>query len=90
MLMLVDSGSSTSFISQAMVDKLKLATEPCSPVSVKVANGEVLRSDRRVKDIRWWIGGHTFVSTMRVLEIGVYDAILGFDWLRAHSPMECD
>ena len=27
---------------------------------------------------------------MRVLDIGVYDSILGFDWLRAHSPMNCD
>jgi hypothetical protein len=52
-LMLVNSSSSTSFISQVMVDKLKLATEPCSPVSV---NGEVLRSDKRVKNIRWWTG----------------------------------
>jgi hypothetical protein len=27
---------------------------------------------------------------MRVLDIGVYDSILGFDWLRAHSPMNYD
>jgi hypothetical protein len=24
------------------------------------------------------------------VDIGVYDSILGFDWLRAHSPMNCD
>jgi hypothetical protein len=26
---------------------------------------------------------------MRVLDIGVYDAILGYDWLKSHSPMIC-
>lgn len=37
-----------------------------------------------------WYGGHTYHHTMRVLDLGAYDAILGFDWLRLHSPMECD
>jgi len=27
---------------------------------------------------------------MIVLDMHPYDAILGFDWLRAHSPMTCD
>jgi hypothetical protein len=26
---------------------------------------------------------------MMVLDFGVYDAILGYDWLKAHSPMNC-
>ena len=26
---------------------------------------------------------------MRVLELGAYDAILGYDWLQTHSPMHC-
>lgn len=27
---------------------------------------------------------------MRVLEFGTYVAILGYDWLKDHSPMQCD
>jgi hypothetical protein len=27
---------------------------------------------------------------MKVLDMGVYDAILGFDWIQAHSPMVCN
>jgi hypothetical protein len=27
---------------------------------------------------------------MRVLPISSFDAILGYDWLQNHSPMECD
>jgi hypothetical protein len=26
---------------------------------------------------------------VRVLDMGAYDAILGFDWLKLHSPMQC-
>ena len=27
---------------------------------------------------------------MRVLDLEAYDAILGYDWLKGHSPMQCD
>jgi hypothetical protein len=26
---------------------------------------------------------------MSVLDMGAYDAILGYDWLSSHSPMVC-
>ena len=88
--MLVDSGSSTSFVSQRIVDKLTLQTEPASPVRVKVANGEFMLSSRRVAALEWWADGHTYISDMRVLDLEAYDAILGYDWLKGHSPMQCD
>jgi hypothetical protein len=90
LLMLVDSGSSTIFISKQMVEKLRLEVEECDLVKIKVASGDIMVSTRRVREVKWWTGGHTFVFPMRVLDIGVYDSILGFDWLRAHSPMNCD
>lgn len=31
-----------------------------------------------------------FFAQMRVLNLGPYDAILGFDWLTSHSPMHCN
>lgn len=90
MLVLVDSGSSASFINRVMVDRLGLVTSKCSPAIVKVANGETLRSDQMVHSLEWWADGHTFRTNMRVLELGAYDAILGYDWLKQHSPMHCD
>jgi hypothetical protein len=90
LLMLVDSRSSTNFIRKQMVEKLKLEVEECDLVKVKVASGDIMVSTQRVREVKWWTGGHTFVFPMRVLDIRVYDSILGFDWLRAHSPMNCD
>jgi hypothetical protein len=90
LLILVDSRSSASFISQTMVARVGLPTQKCSLATVKVANGEILKSDRVVKSMEWWANGHTYRNDTRVLELGAYDAILGYDWLRTHSPMQCD
>jgi hypothetical protein len=41
-------------------------------------------------DLSWWSHGATFKTPMRVLDLGGYDAILGMDWLKLHSPMTTD
>lgn len=90
MLILVDSGSSSSFVSSRFVERVGLKVVPCVSARVRVANGNILRSNTMVKAMEWWANGHTYVSNMRVLELGAYDAILGYDWLKGHSPMHCD
>lgn len=79
MLTLVDSGSSHSFASAAFVQKLGLKTVPAPPAQVKVG-GSLLLSNTLVPGLEWWIQGHTFKTDMRVIDLGIYDAILGFDW----------
>lgn len=88
-LLLVDSGSSATFVNSSFVDKAGLTAQKCRPVKVKVANGEEMISDSVVKGVDWLCGGHTFTTDMRVLDLGAYDAILGFDWLKSNSPMTC-
>jgi hypothetical protein len=34
--------------------------------------------------------GHVYRTTMRLLGLEAYDVILGYDWLKQHSPMNCD
>lgn len=79
MLILVDSGSSSSFVSSRFVERVGLKVVPCVSAQVRVANGNILRSNTMVKAMEWWANGHTYVSNMRVLELGAYDAILGYD-----------
>jgi hypothetical protein len=59
-----------------MVEGLGLPVSPCVLATVKVANGEKLRSDRIVRSLEWWEDGHTYKSDVRVLELEAYDAIL--------------
>lgn len=90
MLILVGSGSSTSFISRRMVERLGLPLTKCGLAIIKVANGELLRRDQMVQSLEWWANCHTYKSDVRVLELGAYNAILGYDWLKAHNPMHYD
>lgn len=78
MLILVDSGSSHSFVSTNFLNTVGIPAVPASPKNVKLANGGVMITDKRVPKLEWWANGHTLNSNMRVLELGAYDAILGY------------
>ena len=49
-LILLDSGSSCTFISEKSVDTLRLAVTKVPPVSVTVANGEKVSSDTHARE----------------------------------------
>jgi hypothetical protein len=44
----------------------------------------------KVENLQWYIQGHTLSSDMVVLDMGPYDAIIGYDWLKKNSPMQFD
>jgi len=90
MLVLLDLGSSHSFISSSFVAMANLPTIPVTTKTVKLANGQPLNAQAKVLNLPWYVQGHTLHSDMLVIDMGPYDAILGFDWLKLHSPMQCD
>jgi predicted aspartyl protease len=53
MLLLVDSGSSHTFVSSSFLAKLGIQAKPTSPRQVNVANGEVLVTDHYVPKMEW-------------------------------------
>lgn len=89
-LILVDSGSSHSFINEALCQKLQLSTVPHPSYDVKVANGALLTCASHVPHFRWLLQGQTFQFPVKVLALGGYDMVLGMDWLEQHSPIQCD
>ncbi|CAN6305637.1 unnamed protein product [Urochloa humidicola] len=89
MLLLLESGSSHSFVSTSFLATTGLIAVPMAPKKVQVANGQVLVSDHIVPQMEWLCQGYTMSSDMKVLDLGSYDAILGYDWLKLHSPMIC-
>jgi hypothetical protein len=90
MLMFVDSGSSSTFISEHMVKQLKLKVEECPSVQVKVASGHKMICNSMVRNVEWWAHDHFYYTDMRVLPLEDFDSILGYEWLMQHSPMACD
>lgn len=88
--MLVDSGSSASFVSQHLLPRLQGVQNMPKPVKVAVANGSELWCTKEVLGCSWYSQGHVFTTNFRLLPLGSYDVILGMDWLEYHSPMLID
>ena len=89
-LLLVDSGSSSTFINTQTAEKLQYQLHDTQEVQVTMANGNILKSNKQITGVTWWTQGHTFSTTARVLDIKCYDMVLGMDWLEHHSPMWID
>jgi hypothetical protein len=85
---LLDSGSTHTFISTAMAATCLNVQALYPPVRVKVANGQVLTCSQFIPSVEWSVQGFTFHSDLKVLPLPSYDMILGVDWLSSHSPMK--
>lgn len=85
---LVDSGSSHSFICSSVASKLQGVSSLQSPLSVKVANGQKLSCSTHIVNAAWYVDGFDFHTDLKVLQLSAYDMILGMDWLDVHSPMK--
>ena len=89
-LILLDSGSSTSFISQHLLSQLSVNPVQCHSLAVKVANGEMVLCSAQLPAAVWSIQQYQFTHDFKVLPITHYDIILGMDWLQLFSPMKVD
>jgi hypothetical protein len=87
-LILVDSGSSHSFISFSLAHKLLGISALSIPLRASVANGSQLVCASELQHIQWSVDSIQFTTTFKILPLYCYDIILGMDWLESHSPME--
>jgi hypothetical protein len=79
LLILVDSGSSHSFISSKIAAKLLGIQRLTAPISVQVANGEILQCAAYLPGAVWTVQDIRFSSDLRVLPLQHFDLILGMD-----------
>jgi hypothetical protein len=87
MLVLLDSGSSTSFISHRVASHLPNWTPLPASLRVQVANGSQLSCDHELTNVTWYLNEYAFSSNLKIIQLTHYDLILGMDWLSSHSPM---
>jgi hypothetical protein len=90
MLLLIDSGSTHTFVTKSFAERAGCEISPAPALPVKVANGELMVSREQVKGLNWWSQGNTFSTDMRLLDLGAYDAILGVNWLKQFGKMTID
>jgi hypothetical protein len=85
-LMLVDSGSSASFINEHLAASMQGITPLPKPCKVKVADGTQHHCSEYIPQCPWSVQEHQFTTDMKILALGSFDAILGMDWLERHNP----
>jgi hypothetical protein len=85
-LILVDSGSSTSFINQQLAAQLQGSQLLVKPCRVNVADGTQHKCTSFLPRCEWSSQGHQFYTDLKILPLGAFDVILGMDWLEQHNP----
>nr|ABA96448.2 retrotransposon protein, putative, unclassified, expressed [Oryza sativa Japonica Group]BAG99806.1 unnamed protein product [Oryza sativa Japonica Group] len=90
LLMLVDSGSTHSFIDKEVGLKLSGIQKLKQPLIVRIADGGTMSCTHEITNCKWWMQGYQFCNNFRMLPLGNYDIILGMDWLESISPMQVD
>lgn len=89
-IILVDSGSTNSFISESLASRWREWTALPMALQVRVANGQTLACTHQIETCPVWISGHAFKITLKVLPLQCYDMILVMDWLMQHNPKDVD
>jgi hypothetical protein len=90
MVILVDSGSSHSFVDLSLAQLLSGVSPTLRPVQVQVANGQIIKCDIELKQACWSIQNLNFVIGLKFLPLPYYGMILGIDWLEVHSTMKVE
>lgn len=89
-LILIDSGSTSSFITKSLAVDLPGIQSLDVSVSVKVAGGGRLTCSQFIPQRAWTTQQQEFRTDLKILQLGTYDMILGYDWLTHFSPMNVD
>jgi len=85
---LIDSGSSHSFIAKQIADNLSGVFPMASAIMFKWLIGGVMECTSHLPLAQWSVQGHHFVSDLKVLPLSTFDLIIGMDWLEEHSRMQ--
>ncbi|XP_019200240.1 PREDICTED: uncharacterized protein LOC109193863 [Ipomoea nil] len=87
-VILVDSGSTHSFLDPKLLTQLRMESEKAQVLSVTVANGEQLWCDAICRRLSWQMQGEMFMKDFRLLKLGGCNMVLGMDWIDQYAPIQ--
>ena len=90
LLILIDSGSSHSFLDESTTKELLCILQPTIPLYVMVANGHKMISRYKCQGFTWRMQGHEFSVELRILQLGGCEVVLGVDWMKTVNPLIFD
>ena len=89
-VILIDSGSTHNFIDATLVSHLHMNIDASQVLEVKVANGDVIKTQGVCEEVPIWLQGHKFVVHLHVLPMGGCDLVLGTQWLGTLGVIQWD
>ncbi|XP_070022199.1 uncharacterized protein [Nicotiana sylvestris] len=90
LIILLDSGSTHSFLDMEAAKKIGCLILEAVPMRVIVENGNYLMSLHICHKFKWKIQGVQFEDAVRITKLGGNDMILGGDWMKRHNPVLLD
>jgi hypothetical protein len=85
-ILILDSGSSSTFISSALAALLSGVSPLDKSVFVKVASGQKILCVSQIQQVVWHIQDFQFCSDLQVLSLDHFDMILGYNWCSRSAP----
>lgn len=87
-IVLVDSGSTHSFLDPALALNLNLPLEEALALTVTIANGDKMACNKICRQLIWLMQGEELQKDFRMLRLGGCDMVLGMDWIDSYAPIE--
>ncbi|XP_027172283.1 uncharacterized protein LOC113771935 [Coffea eugenioides] len=87
---LVDTGSSDSYIHHKLVSTRGLSFEYIKPFTVTMGDGNLVTSGAYCPKVSWNVQNNKFCFDLRIMELGDWDLILGVDWMHNYSSITFD
>lgn len=89
LVILVDNGSTHSFLDERVVKEIKIliVRAPTVGVTVTVADGRKVLSTNMSLGFSWKIQNHSFTFDVRLLPLRSFVMILRVDWVKMHNPV---
>nr|GEU97349.1 retrotransposon Gag domain, retroviral aspartyl protease [Tanacetum cinerariifolium] len=81
-------GSTHNFISDVLVNELKLATQPLAPFGVQIGNGDVIRCGQICKNLPVQINDLKITQDFHPFSLGGADLVLGIQWLATLNTVQ--
>ncbi|GAA0158057.1 hypothetical protein LIER_15179 [Lithospermum erythrorhizon] len=74
---LVDTGSTNTFLDESLAVQLNIPLVPAPPLMVNIADGNKLMSHLISSHFEWKIQGHKFSTSVRILPLGACQMVVG-------------
>nr|GEU49764.1 retrotransposon Gag domain, retroviral aspartyl protease [Tanacetum cinerariifolium] len=89
-LILIDGGSTHNFISDVLVNELKLTSKPMAPFGVQIGNEDIIQCSNICKNLPVQVNELKITQDFHPFSLGGADLVLGIQWLATLNTVQAN